>query len=551
MKRVTVWIVLLVIIAAVFWGSFDFTVNTARGQNLTTDKDFSCEISTDRNTRLFTLKEPAKVTILLQHQLGQELNFPNILQYRDIFSLHVEDSNGTALSENPASTENPTLGYKTLVPGGRYNLSVDVASLYNLSKNQEYKIRAKWKVPVGNKIYKGKSNTIKVKIVSKEDKNIFDLVWQAVQPSCMEGYRPAYFKLVEIGQRAVPVILDWLEMEKKRNVPREHPYIERPVLDVLSQIGASDARQTIAESDIDIMLSDEAKQRFRANLLKRVDIWQSPDRFEKLIQALNEPRLGKKWAIFKLGILGDKRAIPVLEQIVQNDKNLDIRETAKDALTHLDNPDIPMRYIMHRQSERIELKTTKQKYQFGEPIEIHCKLIAGEYGSHKLAEFSKPSLHFLPWGRSTAEPFRLRMQKPRTRRMTRDGMMSVGLGSRPPGSQTKIELSRGMTRHGRLIPYKELSSVQKRLVRDEREPLEGYLDVNDLQPNGNFTLQPGESREYLLRDLSSAFEIIESGGYVIYEFPFGKSSSLSNRITITILATETPGMRNIKGRKRR
>ncbi len=100
-----------------------------------------------------------------------------------------------------------------------------------------------------------------------------------------------------------------------------------------------------------------------------------------------------------------------------------------------------------------------------------------------------------------------------------------------------------------MIPIKELKSEKKRLVRDKLEPLEGYFDVNDLQPNGSFTLQPGENREYVLRDLSSAFEFTEPGEYVLYEFPLGKSSSLSNRITVTISAAEIPATQ-VEGEER-
>ena len=539
MKRRTVWIVLLVIIVAAFWSSFEFTINTAWGQDLTTDNVFSCRISTYRELRLFASKEPIKVTITLQHKLSQDLVFPNILHYQDIFSFHIEDKHGKVLSQNPASTENPTLGYKTLAPGRIYDLTMDIAALYDLSEGEEYSIRAKWKVPVGNKIYKGQSKPINIKIIPSADKDIINLIHRATQVSCSGvSENRAVLKLVQIGPRAVPALLEWVELEKlNKEIPQERnvwSYFNN-VLEVLSQIGSDDARKIIIESQV-------GSDKYREALLKRIDIWQSPDRFEQLIEALDEPRLGKKWVIFKLGVLGDNRAIPVLEEIAQDDKSLDIREMAKDALAHLKGPNIPMRYIMHKLSERIELKTTKQEYRLGGPIEIHCKLIAGKYGSHKLAEFSNPCWHFLPWGRLRAdekisEPFRLRMQTARRRRMPSTGSPGGMMGGRR-ASRSKIELPRGITRHGIMIPVKELKSKKRRFADRKEEPLEGYISLNKLKFKGGFALLPEESREYILKDLSSAFEITEPGEYIIYEFPFGKSSSLSNRVTITILPPE-------------
>ena len=69
MKRRTVWIVLLVIIAAVFCGTFEFIVNTAYGQDLTANDLFSCKMFTySYNENLYSVAEPIQVTIKLQHK---------------------------------------------------------------------------------------------------------------------------------------------------------------------------------------------------------------------------------------------------------------------------------------------------------------------------------------------------------------------------------------------------------------------------------------------------------------------------------------------------
>ena len=518
------------------FGGICFVIGLARAdpKPVAEDGPFSCIITTDEVFKPYTLGKSINVYVDFQHQLEDDLILTDVLKQSNVFSFSIEDEQGNQISMRQHLTNDKDFTYSRIEPRRKVGTCIDIANWYKILDAGTYTLQAKWQIDTGQQIYSGKSNITHIKVVSPQDKYVFDLVLSAVQASSMTRYVPAYYKLVEIGPRAAPILLEWLRMREKGQIPTDKLYENDILLDIFSHIGTTEAHEVITNyNGID--------ERRRAILLKRVEIWQSGNRYERLIEAFKDSRISKKWVIFKLGVLEDKRAIPVLGEIVQNDKSLDIRETAKDALAHLNNPDIPMRYITHKRSVRIELKPTKQEYRLGEPIEIHCKLIAGEYGSYEIAEFSKPLLHFLPWGRRS-EPFCLTMKKarrigtPPPFGLPGSGFPGIGL---LPGSPTQTELPKGITRYGRLIPVKELVWTKRILADRDEEPLEGYLNANDLQPNGSFTLRPGESREYIVRDLSSAFKITEPGEYEIHDFIFyRKMLTRSNRITITILPAE-------------
>ena len=148
------------------------------------------------------------------------------LRQSDIFSFHIENKYGKIIPPKVSIGNNSVVGYSRIEPGRIVGTSIRLSDWYDLSKIGEYSIKAKWQLSAEGTTYKGASNVINVKIVSKEDKNIFDLIHRATRISCGgESENAAVLKLVEIGQRVVPVILDWLEMGKKQDVPREHPYI--------------------------------------------------------------------------------------------------------------------------------------------------------------------------------------------------------------------------------------------------------------------------------------------------------------------------------------
>ena len=317
--------------------------------------------------------------------------------------------------------------------------------------------------------------------------------------------RRAQLKLVEMGDKVVPTLLEWVELEELNGGPHGGWNGFYDIIGVLSQIGSKEARKLIAQN------KHLHPEQYRMMLLKMIDIWQSEDRLEKLIKALDEPRLVRKWAIFKLGVLGDKRAISLLERIAVEDEQADIRETAKDALAHLKDPNVPMRYIYHRRSQEIKLSSSADTYRIGEPIKINCNLIAGEYGSQTLVKFSKPAWHFLPWGfghpdMNKSQPFIFQMQQKKKRR------------------------------YNRLLPVKEFYENEERLVNSKKDPLDGYIDITELGEKSNFTLKPDESRFFMVEDINKAFKITEHGEYRVYVSSSGYV--VSNTVTINICAQE-------------
>ncbi len=536
----------------------DQSETDAEDQGLTTNENFSCTILVYRQVRVYSVEEPIWVTIKLQHQLKQDLILGDDVRHSDVFSFHIEDKHGNKIPFREALTKNPALGYNRIEPGRIAEAMIDLADWYDLSEVGEYTVKAKWQLSAEGKLYRGELNSVNIKIVTKADKEIFDLISRA---TCMSssGWSEtvAKLKLVEMGDRVVAILLDWLEMEKREELRRVEPYMQHAVFDILSEIGAAEARKIVAESDIVIASDERIADSYKAHLLrqrdiwlKRIDIWQSDDRYNNLIKALDTFKVGKKWVIFKLGLLGDKRAIPVLEKTARQDKSLDIRETAKDALTHLKNPSIPMRYALHQASEKITLTASGKIYRIGEHIRINCKITGGQYGSHRLVGFSKPAWHFLPWGgmgadENRSQPFRFMMESKDWRRhrvpeeLTYDDEYSrdrVPQATRKRRKKARIaEPPKGMNRFGRLIPIKELSQIKRRLINAKEEPLEDYIDLSELECEGGFALQPGESRHYTMEDLDSAFKITEPGEYEIYVYAPGKGRiHVSNTITITI-----------------
>jgi len=505
------WWIFLVVVVGVFlsWLLISTVAKHAEGwfRDPTTDKDFSCRILMERARSQYVIGKLVVLKVRLTNHMERDVVIRDCAQHYPFFSFEVTDPAGKQLVLGKKLSSSMTgikPEWRTIKPGRIYDVEIDLADWYDISQVGRYTIKANWCARAKQAPYARESNTVNIAVVPREQREIAELIYRAtlITKNGMSEQR-AQGKLIEMDDRAVPALLQWVELEKvNKGLPRDHNvwWNFHHALEVLSQIGSKKARKTISESNI-------GSEEYRKLLLRRIDIWQSEDRFGKLIKALDEPRLGRKWAIFKLAILGDKCAIPVLEKIAQKDKSLDIRETAKDALAHLKDPNVPMRYIYHRRSQEIELTPSADTYRIGEPIKINCNLIAGEYGSQTLVKFSKPAWHFLPWGfghpdMNKSQPFIFQMQQKKKRR------------------------------YDRLLPVKELHENEERLVNSKKEPLDGYIDITKLGEKSNFTLRPDESRFFMVEDINKAFKITEPGEYQVYVSSFGYV--VSNTISINI-----------------
>ena len=460
--------------------------------------------------------------VRLTNHMERDVVIRDCAQHYPFFSFEVTDPAGKQLVLGKKLSSSMTgikPEWRTIKPGRIYDVEIDLADWYDISQVGRYTIKANWCVRAKRAPYARESNTVTIAVVPREQREIAELIYRAmlITKNGMSERR-AQLKLVEMGDEVVPTLLEWVELEELNGGPHGGWNSFHDVIGVLSQIGSKEARKLIAQN------KHLHPEQYRTMLLKRIDIWQSEDRFEKLIKALDEPRLGRKWAIFKLGVLGDKRTISLLERIAVEDEQADIRETAKDALAHLKDPNIPMRYIYHWPSKQIELRSSGDTYRIGEPIKIDCTITGGEYGSHMLVAFSKAAWHFLPWSSghpdpNKNEPFRFRVEK-----------KDIIFGPIPPGMRRK-------DRYGRLIPLKELRQIKKRLVNTNEEPLDGYINVAELGEKSNFTLKADESRHFTLKDLNKAFKISKPGEYRIYvSSPGGRV--VSNTVTINICAQE-------------
>lgn len=443
--------------------------------------------------------------VRLTNHMERDVVIRDCAQHYPFFSFEVTDPAGKQLVLGKKLSSSMTgikPEWRTIKPGRIYDVEIDLADWYDISQVGRYTIKANWCVRAKQAPYARESNTVNIAVVPREQREIAELIYRAtlITKNGMSERR-AQLKLVEMGDKVVPTLLEWVELEELNGGPHGGWNSFHDVIGVLSQIGSKEARKLIAKN------KHLHPEQYRTMLLKRIDIWQSEDRFEKLIKALDEPRLGRKWAIFKLGVLGDKRAISLLKRIAVEDEQADIRETAKDALAHLKDPNVPMRYIYHRRSQEIELTPSADTYRIGEPIKINCNLIAGEYGSQTLVKFSKPAWHFLPWGfghpdMNKSQPFIFQMQQKKKRR------------------------------YDRLLPVKELHENEERLVNSKKEPLDGYIDITKLGEKSNFTLKPDESRFFMVEDINKAFKITEPGEYQVYVSSFGYV--VSNTISINI-----------------
>ena len=507
------WWIFLIALVGVFlsWLLISPVVRHAEGwfRDTTTDKDFSCRILIEQARSQYVIGKPVVLKVRLTNHMERDVVIRDCDQHYPFFSFEVTDPAGKKLvlrKKLRSSITGIKPVWRTINPGRIYDVDIDLADWYDILQVGRYTIKANWCNRAKQAPYARESNTVNIAVVPREQSEIAELIYRATLYT-KNGLSEsgAQLKLVEMGDKAVPTLLEWVELEELNGGPHGGWNSFHEVMDVLSQIGSKETRKLIAQN------KHLHPEQYRTILLKRIDIWQSEDRLEKLIEALDEPRLGRKWAIFKLALLGDKCAIPVLEKIAQNDKSLDICETAKDALAHLKDTNVPMRYIYYSRTQEIKLSSSADTYRIGEPIKISCNLIAGEYGSQTLVYFSKPAWHFLPWGfghpdMNKSQPFTFQMQQKKKRR------------------------------YDRLLPVKELIENKERLVNDKKELLDSYIDITQLGEKSNFTLKPDESRFFMVEDINKAFKITEPGEYQVYVSSLGYV--VSNTVTINICAQE-------------
>ena len=511
MTKRRIWWIVLVVVVGVFliWLLIPNVAKHAEGwfRDPTTNEDFSCRISISRNQ--YTVGERVLLKVRLTNHMERDVVIRDCAQHYPFYSFEVIDPTGRQLvlskKLRPSMAEIKS-EWRTINPGRIYDVEIDLDDWYDISQIGRYTIKANWCIRAKQAPYARESNTVNIAVVPREQREIAELIYRAtLYTKNSMSERRAQLKLVEMGDKVVPTLLEWVELEELNGCPHGGWNGFYDIIGVLSQIGSKEARKLIAQN------KHLHPEQYRMMLLKMIDIWQSEDRLEKLIKALDEPRLVRKWAIFKLGVLGDKRAISLLERIAVEDEQADIRETAKDALAHLKDPNVPMRYIYHRRSQEIKLSSSADTYRIGEPIKINCNLIAGEYGSQTLVKFSKPAWHFLPWGfghpdMNKSQPFIFQMQQKKKRR------------------------------YNRLLPVKEFYENEERLVNSKKDPLDGYIDITELGEKSNFTLKPDESRFFMVEDINKAFKITEHGEYRVYVSSSGYV--VSNTVTINICAQE-------------
>jgi hypothetical protein len=463
------------------------------------------------------------------------LYIPGSLKEYDVVKFTVTDARGNNIAQRASRHTDPNFFESRVQYTGDVGRSfVDLHDWFELDKEGLYFVSAEWQFSTDNgKTYTARTDKKPFRIISAQGMKIYELTQETM---CMpqatpQGYRPCVLEIVTIGEPAIPYISLWL-WDYRNKMPWTNevsisPMEKWSLLEVVSQIGSEQGRKIIAEANN----IDESQGQM---LLKRIDIWQSPDRYDKLIAKLSTP--DAKWAIYKLGILGDTRAIPVLEQIAEQNESLDIRETAKDAIAHLKDPSVPMYYRRHDPSEKIVVSSSKTTYKLGESIEIRCKLIAGPYGSTKLKAFSTPAYHFLPWGISS-EPFRIAMRFDIRDDSFGKEMPPLSkwpkLGEKPP---QELPPPPGVNKFGMVAPLKELQSARAYMNNWKQEPPEGYVTSDILGASEPLNLGPNETREYAFSNLNQCFHLITPRRYMIYvNIPLFKAPYNSNQITIKII----------------
>jgi hypothetical protein len=216
-------------------------------------------------------------------------------------------------------------------------------------------------------------------------------------------------RLVTLGDEAVPALLDKLASAQSYPPDVKGPDDARTLIEILSEIGTEKALPFIDEektrmiSRLSLSQAPVDKAKYGPNLWaahckERITIWSSPDRFDQLVRSLEKPYL-RKWTIYKLGILRDEKAVPHLEKMRDQSDQLDLRESARDSIDHIQSGGkMPLAYKDHLAEERFQIATARDVYTLGQPVVVQYELIAGAYGSRTLVRFAGATGHLLPFG---------------------------------------------------------------------------------------------------------------------------------------------------------
>jgi hypothetical protein len=471
-----------------------------------TGGDFSCDLSMVNVPRQYVVGQPVILIVELTNHTSREVRIQDNLRHYPPFSLDIIGPTGRPLELKATwdyGVVEGLLKQPTFEPWHPRRVRIDAARWYDLSQPGRYSIRPKWQALLEPRTDVTESKAVTIAVVPPEQAEVVKLIHSATFVTKRVGSGlPAQCKLVEMGEAAVPALVEWLEIVEASGGPDWSNFAS--MVDVLSQIGSPRALEFLTPERAHGNLLNSAL--YRTHLLERVEIWQGENRFERLVKLLDSRGDTRKWAIFKLGVLGDPRAIEPLDRIAAEDKDLDIRETAKDSLAHLRNPSIKVRYRFHWTSEQIEL-TAAESFRIGEPVKIRCKITGGEFGSRYLAEFSQPCWHCLPCGHSGPDP---------------NGAQPFCLAVDRRHDNT----------YDHVRPLKQLRPSSKEKAGKARVSND-YVDIAELGSARSFTLKPGESRLYESADLRQAFPMAEPGEYRICIAYY--NYVLSNFLTIHIL----------------
>jgi hypothetical protein len=354
-----------------------------------------------------------------------------------------------------------------------------------------------------------------------EKNETMDLIqWAADSRSEIElGEYGPFNILIELGDEAAVYMFQWLKL----HAPKGDGMIKigepgyKYILEALSLTTFREAEDLICRSSF---IDKNTKRKY----LKHLQIWESSERLENLINSWNDDCINRKWILFRLSGFMDSRATEFLRKVMNDSVELDLRMTAKKALECIQNPGSHMEYRIYKFEEKLKLEPVQQVYQLGEPIEIKCEIVGGTYGSRHLVEFDNPRWHFLPWGVKEKEEitvYRFRIYVNYDAGLMKEIAEEILTDMYPEPNDTYYELLEEIKRGGYAkyvdpdggieLAYVELKDINK-AFRDF-QPLEDYITIYDLGEQQEFILEPGEKREYII-DLNDGF-LIDLPGSVI------------------------------------
>lgn len=326
-------------------------------------------------------------------------------------------------------------------------------------------------------------------------------------------------KLIEVGDEAAVYMFQWLKLHP----PKGNGMIKigepgyKYILEALSLTTFRAAEDLICR---DSFIDRNTKRQY----MKHLQIWESNERLENLINSWNDDCVNRKWILFRLSRFKESKATEFLRKVINDTEELDLLMTAMKALECIQNPESHMEYRIYKCEEKFKLEPVQQVYQLGEPIEIKCEIVGGTYGSRHLVEFNNPRWHFLPWGVKEKEEitvYRFRIYVNYDAGLMKEIAEEVLTEMYPERNDTYYELLEEIKRGGYAkyvdpdggieLAYVELKDIN-RAFRDF-QPLDDYITIYDLGEQEEFILEPGEKREYII-DLNDGF-LMDLPGSVI------------------------------------